>query len=342
MGLVVLPYTFINNTVADATEVNANFTAITAVVNGSINAANLAATLTFSNLDFVDLASIVHGTTALQGLRLPQIGATPASPASGEGFIGWDQTNDTLEIYDGAAWVSITPAYGTPALTLSTTNDEGTAASAIRTDATIALFDATDPSTQAFGDSAATGSAAIAARRDHKHGMPTISNVWTLVSSTSFASAETATVSGLDGNTDEMYLVIYRFKVANVNASGVSEFRPNNLTTDQYGFYGIRGTNAAADAAQTNDGFEIASFTTAGDDIYGVMYFSTRTNTDQFSKGQMAYGWSTYRPNGGGLDLFTYFYTWDVNTNLTSLVLWANGAADTITGNIWVYKQTNP
>lgn len=34
-----------------------------------------------------------------------------------------------------------------------------------------ALFDATAPSTQAFGDSASTGSAAVAARRDHKHAM---------------------------------------------------------------------------------------------------------------------------------------------------------------------------
>jgi hypothetical protein len=35
-----------------------------------------------------------------------------------------------------------------------------------------ALFDATSPSTQAFGDAAAVGTAAVAARRDHKHAMP--------------------------------------------------------------------------------------------------------------------------------------------------------------------------
>jgi len=61
--------------------------------------------------------------------------------------------------------------YGTPALTLSTSNAAGAANSAIRTDATIAAFDATSPTTQAFGDSAATGSAGVAARRDHKHAM---------------------------------------------------------------------------------------------------------------------------------------------------------------------------
>ena len=34
------------------------------------------------------------------------------------------------------------------------------------------MFDATSPTTQAFGDSAAVGTATVAARRDHKHAMP--------------------------------------------------------------------------------------------------------------------------------------------------------------------------
>lgn len=51
-----------------------------------------------------------------------------------------------------------------------------------------ALFDATSPSTQASGDSAAVGSAMVAARRDHKHAMPTIislsaANTWTATQS---------------------------------------------------------------------------------------------------------------------------------------------------------------
>jgi hypothetical protein len=62
-------------------------------------------------------------------------------------------------------------AYATPAVTLGTAAAAGVAASAIRTDATLPIFDATAPSTQAFGDSAAVGSAAVAARRDHKHAM---------------------------------------------------------------------------------------------------------------------------------------------------------------------------
>lgn len=65
--------------------------------------------------------------------------------------------------------------YGTPALVLGTANAEGSATTAVRTDATLAAFDATAPVTQASADVAAVGVAAVAARRDHRHGMPTIS-----------------------------------------------------------------------------------------------------------------------------------------------------------------------
>jgi hypothetical protein len=143
----------------------------TEILDNTITATDLSATLTFSALDFVDLASIIHNTTALQGLRLPQIGAAPSSPVSGEGFVGWDQTNNTLETYDGSSWVPVGNP-GTPALTLSTTNAAGAATTVVRTDATIAVFDATVPVTQAYGDAAATGSAGVAARRDHRHAMP--------------------------------------------------------------------------------------------------------------------------------------------------------------------------
>lgn len=61
---------------------------------------------------------------------------------------------------------------GTPALTLGTANTAGNATTFIRTNDTILAFDATAPSTQAFGDAAAAGTATVAARRDHKHAMP--------------------------------------------------------------------------------------------------------------------------------------------------------------------------
>ncbi len=78
---------------------------------------------------------------------------------------------------DGATWTTIVPpgggvVFATPAVTLGTTSADGVASTVIRSDSRIVAFDATVPTTQAFGDSAATGSAAVAARRDHTHGMP--------------------------------------------------------------------------------------------------------------------------------------------------------------------------
>lgn len=61
---------------------------------------------------------------------------------------------------------------GTPAVVLGSAVAAGAAATFLRTDDTIKAFDTTVPSTQAFGDSAAVGTAAFAARRDHLHAMP--------------------------------------------------------------------------------------------------------------------------------------------------------------------------
>ena len=90
---------------------------------------------------------------------------SPADPTSGYGDI---VTHDASEF----ATPGDIPSGGTPSLTLGTTNAAGSASTYVKTDATVAAFDATAPSTQAFGDSAAAGSAGKAARRDHKHAMP--------------------------------------------------------------------------------------------------------------------------------------------------------------------------
>ena len=67
-----------------------------------------------------------------------------------------------------------TDVFSTPGLTLGTTNSAGTTGVAVATDATILAFDATAPVNQASADTAAAGTATVAARRDHKHGMPTL------------------------------------------------------------------------------------------------------------------------------------------------------------------------
>lgn len=67
-------------------------------------------------------------------------------------------------------------AYAAPSLTLGTTNAAGSADTVIRTDATILAFDATVPTTIAVGNTAAAGSATVAARRDHRHAITTSSD----------------------------------------------------------------------------------------------------------------------------------------------------------------------
>lgn len=63
------------------------------------------------------------------------------------------------------------PAFATGSITFGTAASSGVATTLIRSDAVIAAFDATVPTTIAVADTAAAGSAAFAARRDHTHGM---------------------------------------------------------------------------------------------------------------------------------------------------------------------------
>ena len=88
---------------------------------------------------------------------------SPVSDNNDPNEVGPDEWNDAHVI---------TGLTGTPAVVLSTTAATGSAATVLATDAQIIAFDATVPVTQAAGDAAAAGSAAVAARRDHVHGMP--------------------------------------------------------------------------------------------------------------------------------------------------------------------------
>ncbi len=120
-------------------------------------------------------------TGATQAARF--VGATTSgAPASGTFAVG-----DVVVARDGHVFVCTTAgspgtftdvcagasvSYATPAIVLGSSAAAGAASTVIRSDSTIAAFDATAPTTQAFGDSAAVGTAAFAARRDHKHAMP--------------------------------------------------------------------------------------------------------------------------------------------------------------------------
>lgn len=73
--------------------------------------------------------------------------------------------------------------FATPAFVLGTAAAAGAATTVVRSDATIAAFDATAPTTSAIGDAAATGAVAKAARRDHVHGREALSTATPLVES---------------------------------------------------------------------------------------------------------------------------------------------------------------
>lgn len=164
-----------------------------AALAGAVEFAD-SATVTWS-----EVAGKMEATSTGGGGGTPGIPALTLSTTDAEGSSGkYVETDATIAVFDtttpaaetfgasgavGTATVAARrdhvhamPAdpvtFAAPSLTLGTANAAGTSGEVLSTDATIAAFDTTVPVTQAFGDAAATGSATVTARRDHKHGMP--------------------------------------------------------------------------------------------------------------------------------------------------------------------------
>ena len=123
-------------------------------------------------------------------------------------------------------------SFATPAIVLGTAAAAGSAATPVRSNSTIAAFDATVPVTQASADAAATGSAAFAARRDHKHGMPTLAPV---------ATSGTASVATLEATTSTSY--------TNLATTGPAVTLSPGRTTDQVILFEVMATNNTLGAA---------------------------------------------------------------------------------------------
>lgn len=98
---------------------------------------------------------------------------------------------DPTSAQDAATRNWVQGNFATPAIVLGTGAAPGVATTGIRSDATLLAFDAVAPVTQAYSDAAAVGTATVAARRDHKHGMPAIP-----VGYGTFASKPAAGVAG--------------------------------------------------------------------------------------------------------------------------------------------------
>lgn len=124
-----------------------------------------------------DLAAKVALATVTTKGDLIVATASAAVARLGVGTDGQVLTADSTQA-TGAKWATPNvPGFATPAIALGTAAAAGVATTVIRSDATIVAFDATVPVTQNFSDAAATGSAAVAARRDHVHGMPAAPSV---------------------------------------------------------------------------------------------------------------------------------------------------------------------
>jgi len=104
-----------------------------------------------------------------------------------------------------------------------------------------ALFDATDPTTQAFGDSAAVGSAATAARRDHKHAMMA-SSVYTLSFDNSDLVDGILTVSHALG-VQYPHVTVYNNSHAQVIPDSISDGDElNSITVNLINYTPLTGT----------------------------------------------------------------------------------------------------
>lgn len=137
------------------------------------------------------------------------------------------------------------PAFATPAIVLSTTASAGVATTLLRSDATIAAFDATVPTTIAVGASASAGAAAVAARRDHTHGMAAFGSV---TAQTSFGSSSNNGAATTLSRSDHVHGT-----PTHVGADH-SAITLNNLATAtaNYNMGGFTLTNMGAPSAATD------------------------------------------------------------------------------------------
>ena len=121
--------------------------------------------------------------------------------------------------------ITVTPIpklsdFATPGINLSTTAAAGSADTVIRSDSTIVAFDSSDPAP--LGTAAATGSANVAARRDHVHNGT--STPWT-----TNVDAATYTLSNV-GHADNDWTATVLTQVGRVDVGAGPDFTAANST----------------------------------------------------------------------------------------------------------------
>lgn len=138
-----------------------------------------------------------------------------------------------LSTTQSTSGVSTYPFTTLPEIAFDSSAAPGSSVLTIRSDATIKAFDTVVPVTQAIGDSAAVGSAAYAARRDHRHGMP------------EFATAGIADIAAV-GSAGASYLIP---RADHVHAHPVldsGDLHPEYMTPDEHTAVGDGAPHHAA------------------------------------------------------------------------------------------------
>jgi len=113
--------------------------------------------------------------------------------------------------------ISNPTSFSTPDITFTTSNSSGTSG-ALRADDSLLLYDTTVPVTIAAGATAATGSAATSARRDHVHGA---ADEYTTFAAPSF----TLGTSNISGSGDSVHAgaTLLVFDTTVVTSEGIAD-----------------------------------------------------------------------------------------------------------------------
>ena len=168
--------------------------AITGTITG--NAANVTGTVAVANggTGATTLTGYVKGAgtsalTASATIPATDISGTIIAAGLSAQYVDWNAATGGASIANKPT----IPSGGAPALTLGTANSAGSASTFVRTDATLLAFDSTVP---LVAGTAATGTATVAARRDHVHPAQT-----TITGTAANVTGTVAVANGGTGNT---------------------------------------------------------------------------------------------------------------------------------------------
>lgn len=147
-----------------------------------------------------------------------------------------------------------------------------------------------------------------------------------LIENHDFSGAATSfTFSGLDGDTDEVYLLLYKI-VKNTASTMVTSLRPNGVTTNQltaYSYGGLVGGGAVS------GGTSVAALAIGSNGLgngaveVGLVYLSAKTGTRRLGHGE----WSQSEGADNLLYLRNALHWTDTATNITSIDVVADVAS---------------